>query len=171
MDGAAVGDPMFTVPLSLPSNTKAHLKAASVGLCYEVHGIEKGIFNLFSDYCVSLNGLFTLATDPSIGNIISKIGIVAVDDDGYCHQISVSLYDRRVMMDGKRIQLHDRHSEAGITIRSVSKDTVRIALPNCKEKKVVFKVQFGQMEGVKMLKLIVGKGQGLSTESHGMMGE
>jgi hypothetical protein len=171
MKGTATGDPMFTVPLSIPRHAKSKIKSKNVGLCFEVHGIEKGVFNLFSDYCVSVNGMLTLATNPSAGNIISKLGIVAVDDEGFCHQISISLYDRHVAVDGSKVSDGDQYRDAGIAVSRINNDIVRIAVPNCNEDHVVFRVHFGEINGAEMLKLVVGKAKGLSTESHGLMGQ
>lgn len=168
MDGSVAGDPLFIVPLTLPKTTLEAMGASKVGLCFEVHGIDRGIFNLVSDLCVSVNARFSLASDPQVGNIMSHIGVTAVDDDGYCRKVYSDLYTKEVSVDGRDVEYS--HFEGGMSVRRNEND-VRVAVPNCNKGTVVFYIVFLEVEGVEMMKFVIAKGEGLSPMSHGLIGE
>ena len=72
------GDPLYEVPIIVDE------EGNKLFLCYEVQGQANQHFNLISDTCVSVNALYSPMINPSKGNIISKIGILAEDNSGTC---------------------------------------------------------------------------------------
>ena len=168
MDGSVAGDPLFIVPLTLSRSILEAMGAPKVGLCFEVHGTEHGIFNLVSDLCVSVNARFSLASDPTVGNIMSHIGVTAFDNDGKCRQIYSDLYTKEVAVDGRKVVYS--HFEGGISVTR-HENVVRVAVPNCKQAAVVFYITFLEVDGVEMMKFVIAKGESLSTTSHGLLGE
>ena len=57
-------------------------KGNKVSLCYEIQGEANQYFNLISDTCVSVNALYSPGINALDGNIISKIGVLAEDNNG-----------------------------------------------------------------------------------------
>ena len=165
------GDPMFTVPLSINKKMLSQFskKDKQWDLCYEVHGREDKIYNLVSDQCVLVNTHLKLASNPKVGNIMARIGIVAKDYDGRCHKIQADL-------EGKKVTINDMQMKnrtwmgRGITVIKLG-DKVRVSVPNCKGQKMVFWIVFHFMNGADMIKFIIADGNGLSPSSHGLMGK
>ena len=162
---------MFTVPLSINKKMLSQFskKDKQWDLCYEVHGREDKIYNLVSDQCVLVNTHLKLASNPKVGNIMARIGIVAKDYDGRCHKIQADL-------EGKKVTINDMQMKnrtwmgRGITVIKLG-DKVRVSVPNCKGQKMVFWIVFHFMNGADMIKFIIADGNGLSPSSHGLMGK
>ena len=162
---------MFTVPLSINKKMLSQFskKDKQWDLCYEVHGREDKIYNLVSDQCVFVNTHLKLASNPKVGNIMARIGIVAKDYDGKCHKIQADL-------EGKKVTINDMQMKnrnwlgRGISVRKLG-DKVRVSVPNCKGQKMVFWVTFHFMNNANMIKFIIVDGNGLSPSSHGLIGE
>ena len=122
----------ITVPLYI-QNKSALMPALGkndiVHLCFEVHGGDDDYFNLISDECVSVNGHYQRVRPNEDINIIDDIAIRAVDNNGTCHSIYVSLDQCTARVDGTIVSSRS-YSSAGITVRAYS-SRVRIAVPNC----------------------------------------
>ena len=86
-DDVIIGDPLFTVPLYDQNGTTSRPSS----LCYEIHGSTGRTFNLVSDRCTSVNALYSALSVPENGNIISAIGVRAVNRLGRCIDIRVDL--------------------------------------------------------------------------------
>ena len=164
-----IGDPLFTVPVEVPHNLRDKVSTKRFGLCYEVHGTHNEMYNLVSDYCVSVNTRLTLATNPEVGNIMSEIAILAVDDEGLCHHIHIELYSRSVTFDGETVTAPAIAN--GVTAKWISTTKLRVAVPNCNKDKVIFLIGFDKMNHAEMLRFTIAKGTGLSQLSHGLMGK
>ena len=98
-DDLVVGDPLFTVPLYDQNGTSSGMPS----LCYEIHGSTDRAFSLVSDRCTSVNALYSALSIPDNGNIISAIGVRAVNKLGRCIDIRVDLNNScmPIIVDGK----------------------------------------------------------------------
>ena len=167
---AVDGDPMFIAPISLPKKSVSKLlgsEETELAICYEVHGAEDKIYNLVSDTCVSVNTHLTVASNPKIGNIMSRIGITAMDNEGQCHEIEADLYKRSLTDNGQAVEGRKQHK--GIMLTKM-RDRARITVPNCNGHSVVFWVIYHYFNGADMIKFTIGDGHGLRPASHGLMG-
>ena len=165
------GDPMFTVPLSINKKMLSQFSKEDKqwDLCYEVHGREDKIYNLVSDQCVLVNTHLKLASNPKVGNIMARIGIVAKDYDGRCHKIQADLEGKKIIIN--EMQMKKRTwTGRGISVIKLG-DKVRVSVPNCKGHKMVFWITFHFMNDADMIKFIIVDGNGLSPSSHGLIGE
>ena len=164
------GDPMFTVPLNIDRKmlSKFSQKDKQWDLCYEVHGREEKIYNLVSDQCVFVNTHLKIASNPKVGNIMARIGIMAMDRDGKCHRILADLDGKKLTVNG--VDVGGRWMRGGIIVRKFG-DKVDVAVPNCKGRRMVFSIIFHNMNGADMIKFIIADGRGLSPSSHGLIGE
>ena len=86
-DDLIIGDPLFTVPLYDQNGTTV----SPPSLCYEIHGSTGQTFNLVSDRCTSVNALYSAFSIPDNGNIVSAIGVRAVNRLGQCIDIRVGI--------------------------------------------------------------------------------
>lgn len=155
-----IGDPLFTCPMGVDIN-----------MCYEVHGRSNKIFNLISDTCVSVNGLFMPHSDL---NIISSIGVTAEGDDGVCRNIQVDLDGCAISAGsgGNMTELGDpgRFSVGGVSARRTRTDRVRISVPNCDNLKLVMWVSC-ERGRIDMMRFQIARGLNLAPTSHGLLGE
>ena len=165
------GDPMFIAPVSLPKKVVTTLlghEQTELAICYEVHGVENKTYNLVSDMCVSVNAHLTLASNPKVGNIMSRIGVMAMDNEGQCHQIEADLYQRSLVHNGQAVEGRKQHK--GILMTKM-RDRARVSVPNCKGHSVVFWIIFHYYNGADMIKFSITDGHGLRPASHGLMGK
>ena len=72
-----VGDPVFYIPLFLSESSELE---GPLGLCFQIHGEDKDIYNLLTTPCTSVNGLWTAMTNKL--NVITEISVSTVLDDG-----------------------------------------------------------------------------------------
>ena len=168
-----VGDPLFTVPLDLPTTSISGLiTGVNPHLCFEVHGARETIFNLISDRCTSVNALFTAMTPPNTGNIINTIAIKAVDYRGNCIGIEVNLRAQCMPVvqdsDGEIVTL-SRYSRHGISVRRHRKG-VRVAIPNCENTPLVLWILCQEIRNETMIKFVISRGVNLRPTSHGLLG-
>ena len=157
---------MFTVPLSLSEDTVKEF--GDLSICYEVHGKPNMNFNLVSDICVSVNTLYSPAKDAQIGNIMSKIGVLAEDSKGTCQQIRVDLEGCTASVNGQNVS---DYYQNGIRVVQRRGKRVRIVTPNCGDSDVVMWVICEVRMKEPMIKFVISKGDGLRPSSHGLIGE
>ena len=133
-----IGDPLFTVPMLLDSSVNTTLLGTDRPiLCYEVHGDGDAYFNLVTDECASVNAHYINVSDYL--NVIDEIAIRAVDMNGTCKNILVSLDNCSVTVNGLSVQR--MYSEGGITIsRMASIRRVRVSVPNCDESSLMMHI-------------------------------
>ena len=106
-------------------------------LCYEVHGEQDDYFNLVTDECTSVNAHYINVSDYL--NVIDEIAIRAVDMNGMCKNILVSLNNCSVTVNGMSVQR--MYSDGGITIsRMASIRRVRVNVPNCDELSLMMRI-------------------------------
>ena len=139
-------------------------------LCYEVHGAANKTFNLVSDTYTSVNAYYSPAisgSDPVPINVITKIGILAIDSSGACQRILVDLDGCTAFVNGAQVT---SYQQADIGIRQIG-DRVRVSVPNGGSPNLVSWVVCEQTLGVKMIRFVISRGLNLRPTSHGIIGE
>ena len=169
-----IGDPLFTVPLNTPSMTSAASSLSHANqtlLCFEVHGARDAIFNLISDRCTTVNALYSAMVPPASGNIVSEVGIKAVDSRGDCLNIGVSLRTQcmPVITGSGTTTVLSRYNAHGVSVRRHRKG-VRVAVPNCENTRLVMWVLCDEVRGQRMVKFVVARGVNLRPTAHGILG-
>ena len=125
------------------------------------------VFNLISDHCISVNALYAAMNNPSDGNIITSIGIKAVDSKGKCVNIVVSLQNGCMpLIDGKEVLRYDS-SDVTVT-KHMSR--VRVSVPNCENEQLVMWMMCDTINNQYMINFVISRGINLSPTSHGLMG-
>ena len=157
-----IGDPLYTVPLF--DNRERHL-------CYEIHGDAGQHFNLISDECLSVNGLYaqrtvTVDSIPENLNVLSEIGVRAVDRSGNCVNVSVRVDGCATSVNGQPMI---RYNQFGVRVRR-SDSQVRVSVPNCEDANVVMRVFCDSVDGVSMIRFVVTRGLNLRETAHGFIG-
>ncbi len=163
------GDPLFAVPLLLSSEDLVQFGAKEVFLCYKVHDDNQQYFNLVTDQCLSVNALFT-AVAPKI-DVITRVGIRAIDSNGECVSIVVEQDQCSVSIDG--MQIIDTFSNADILVER-SESEVFINVPNCGENPAIrlrcLSRNLGESQA-DLINLIIMRGQGIGgRRAHGLIG-
>ena len=176
MNDTVIGDPLMMVPILASDDVLRELNAASLSLCFEIHGYGDEVYNLVTSECVTINAHYTGLTHYL--NIIDKIGVRAVDETGVCRNIQVDVDGCTVSVDG--VPLSTSLSSGGIIVRK-SADRVHISVPNCNNVSLVMWVfcethtledPFGSGEVTgNMLKFVVMRGLNFGHRlSHGLLG-
>lgn len=161
-----IGDPLYEVPLSLPDETVE--KFGKLSLCYEVHGQANKSFNLLSDICISVNAFYSPMINPSLGNIVSKIGVLAEDSKGACQQIEVDWEGCTASVNGKVVS---NYYQNGVRVIQRRGKRVRIAAPNCGNLDVVMWVVCEVRQKQPMIKIVISGGINLRPGCHGLIGK
>ena len=156
-----IGDPLYEVPVIIDG------EGNTVSLCYEIHGEPGEHFNLISDTCVSVNALYSSMSDPSNGNIISKIGVLAEDSNGVCQQIEADLDGCIARVNGNNVTLYNQD---GIHVMRRT-NRIRISVPNCERTDLVMWVICEVQEEQPMIRFVVARGFNLRPTSHGLVGK
>ena len=161
MNDTITGDPLYEVPITVDEEGKA------LFLCYEVRGQANQHFNLISDTCVSVNALYSPMINPSKGNIISKIGILAEGNSGTCQQIEADLEGCTARVNGAKVTMYNQN---GIQVNRRT-NRIRISVPNCETEDLVMWVICEVHRGQPMIKFVVARGFNLRPTSHGLVGK
>ena len=108
---------------------------------------------------------------PQNGNIISSIGIRAVNRLSRCVDVEVSLAGNctPVISEGNRTLLTSRYRSSGVSV-SKYRQRVRVSVPNCNNVQLVMWVECEEVGGQEMLKFIISRGVNLQPTSHGLLG-
>ena len=122
-----ISGPVFEVPLNMISDDTFEQVTA---LCYEIYGDAGKMFNLISDGCVQVNPEYSGTNIPVIGNVISRIGVVAYDVANDCSKIEVGMDDCEPYVNGVAVDSVD-YNLNGVTVNNRNKDRVRISVPTC----------------------------------------
>ena len=153
-----IGDPLFTVPI----------RQDGTSLCYEVHGRADTSINLVSDTCVNINAYYSPMIIPDNGNIISQIGVRAVNNISQCDNIRVELDQCRASINGAELATLFRKN--GVTVQPM-RNRVRISVPNCENICLVLWVLCQEIRGQPMIKFQIKRGLNLRPSSHGLLGK
>lgn len=171
-DDTVIGDPLLNVPLyseddAMPASSRDH-----PSLCFEIHGAANRAFNLVSDRCTSVNALYSPMTVPDNRNIISAVGVKAVDTHGQCVEITVRLEDDctpEISSDGRTFT-SSRYALRGVSMRQYGR-RVRISVPNCEKNKLSMWVICDRYRRQDMIKFVITRGVNLRPTSHGLLGK
>ena len=172
-------DPLFTVPIRVSSKQLEAMKIDSLSLCYEVHGQPGKWFNLITDSCTSINAHYTTLTRYL--NVINRVGIKAVDNNGRCINIHVDVNQCAATVNDIALSVTGQYSFGGVTVKRYQK-RIRISVPNCADITLVVwvvceehKILNPQDHGVlvaRMLKLVVMRGLNFGhRRAHGLLGK
>ena len=156
-----IGDPLYEVPVIING------EGNTVSLCYEIHGEPGEHFNLISDTCVSVNALYSSMINPSNGNIISKIGVLAEDSNGVCQEIEADLEGCTARVNGNNVTLYNQD---GIRVMRRT-NRIRISVPNCESTDLVMWVTCEVQGEQPMIRFVVARGFNLRPTSHGLVGK
>jgi len=159
---------MFAIPLNINQQLQSEL--ANAALCYSVNGCPYKYFNLLSDKCVSVNAYYSLAHQVKFFNVISKIGITAVDEDGNCQNIKIDHKGCVATVGTTPVIAGSLYNMAGITVRQL-KNGYWIVVPNCESVGVVMWVSCKTMSEANMLEFNIAQRNGLIPTSHGLVGK
>ena len=145
----------------------SNVSLESVSLCFEIHGAVGQVFNLVSDRCVSVNALYSSMINPNDGNIITSVGVKAVDRSGKCVDIVVSLSEQCLpYVDSVQTMYYDQF---GVSVRKRG-DKVSVAVPNCENEQLVMWMMCKTIAGQRMLDFSIRRGLNLRPTSHGLLG-
>ena len=164
-----ISGPVFEVPLNMISDQTFKQVTA---LCYEIYGDAGKIFNLISDGCVQVNAEYYGTNVPVIGNVISKIGIVAYDTAGDCVKVEVGMNDCVPHVNGMATNSVG-YNVNGVAVANQNKNRVRINVPNCNTSNyddLVFWITCERSLGENLIKFQVMRGSGLQPDAHGLIG-
>ena len=179
-----VGDPLFSVPLTFTREGFENLPRGAKGiphLCYEIHGQANSSFNLLSDACTSVNALYSAmeTTEPVGFNVLTKIGISALNSINQCVFIEVGLENgctpiiRSSDRDGDGIldpMEMIRFESHGVSVAKRRRH-IRVSVPNCDgARRLVMYVMCDLNTSVPMIRFDVTRGINLSPTSHGLIG-
>jgi hypothetical protein len=116
---------------------------------------------------VSVNALYSsLDVDT---NIISAIGLKAVDNSGQCRGIVISVTgDCHPVVDGANVV---RYSRYGVDVVRYSEGRVRISVPNCEKEQLVMWATCVRINGQKMIDFTISRAINLNPTSHGLVGQ
>ena len=164
-----IGDPLFAVPLFVTNGSQLLPERRLPHLCYEIHGRDRWYLNLISDTCVSVNAYYT-ATNRTIDvNVISKVGIKAVNSSGHCVNIEVGIQNGCVPIitePGRPAVPMDRYRSGRISV-SKHRERVRISVPNCENVQLVMWIT---CQDLQRIHFVVTRGVNLRPTSHGLLG-
>ena len=169
------GGPVFKVPIHIDQTLiDENPDLAEACLCYEVQGSDNTTFNLLSDTCVSVNALYQAMADPTAGNVVSHIGITAIDQDGMCRRIEASLEGCTATVDETTpVEIGTPFINAGISVIRYE-NRVRISVPNCgigKHELVIWFICKTLEDGQPVSEFVIAKGVNLRPTSHGLIGK
>lgn len=139
-------------------------------LCYTIDGRANRYFNLVSDKCVSVNAYYVPAQRAEFFNVISKIGIAAVDSDGNIQNIEIDQENCSATVGTTQVTHEVIYHSANITVRR-RRNGYRIAVPNCEPRHLVIWVTCKSTRDADMLRFIIARGRNLMPTSHGLVGE
>ena len=162
-----IGDPLYTVPLQISDEMiEADPDVANTSLCYEIHGRSGDTYNLVSDTCVSISADYVQGNTSDI-NVIGRVGVLAVDNDGNCQRITINVMECTGTVGSTEVTQGSPYDNAGIRVRKGSR-YFRIAVPNCERQDLVSWVICEEGD---MLKFVITRGFNLQPTSHGLVGK
>ncbi len=166
-----VGDPLFTVPLLPTSDSQQLLMNEQPHLCYEIHGRAGSYFNLVSDMCTSVNAYYTVANETSDWNVITVVGVKAVNSLGDCIEVSISADTgcEPVVREPGATDFLAPYRSNGVSVRKV-RNRVRVSVPNCNRTNLVMWITCTDVGVYQMLHFTIRRGINMRPSSHGLVG-
>ena len=169
-----MGDTLFTVPVPSINDFKGHPYFAHGALCYEVQGKPGNIYNLISDQCVTVNGLYNKSKESQV-NLMKAISFLADGDSGKCHSVKVKRDHCHVYVNGA--PMNGSFDFDGIRVwtnASSQGQRIGVSVPNCQNNtraNLTFSITCTIVLGDKALQLQVLYTDGLRPSSHGLLGK
>ena len=113
--------------------------------------------------------------DPTAGNVVSHIGITAIDQDGMCRRIEASLEGCTATVDETTpVEIRIPYINAGISVIRYE-NRVRISVPNCRTGKhelvIWFICKTVDSQPVNISEFVIADGVNLRPTSHGLIGK
>ena len=179
VNDTVIGDPLYTVPISVPEEQLQALNLSRLSLCYEVHGTSDEWFNLVTDDCVSVSTRYTNLTRRL--NVMDEVAVRAVDEDNMCLNIGVNVNGCTATVGGVSLNVSGMYSASGIMVKRYS-NRVRISVPNCQDLTLVMWVICeqrslenpdapGNMLTSDMIKFVIMRGLNFGSRmAHGLLG-
>ena len=163
VNDTVLGDPLFVVPLNFADGRQLFGDNVPL-LCFEIHGQSNWYFNLVSDICTSVNAFYESGKN---NNIITKIGVKAIDSFNRCVQIEVNTGSNcmPVVSRGGMQVAETQYSEAGISVSKRGRGA-RISVPNCAAQQLVMWITCSQGQ----IRFDIARGLTLRPTSHGLIG-
>ena len=138
-----------------------------ISLCFEIHGSVNKVFNLVSDRCVSVNALYVSMNNPDDGNVITSIGIKAVNNRGQCVNIVISLAEQCIpAVNSQQFMYYNKY---GILVMKHD-GRVSVSVPNCENEQLVMWIMCRTIAGQEMIDFTITRGLNLRPTSHGLIG-
>lgn len=169
VNDTVLGDPLFVVPLFLTDSS--HRFEDRPSLCFEIHGQSGWYFNLVSDECTSVNARYEAANTTDDWNVITEVGIKAVNTMGDCIDIRVTIENNCVPEISARggQDIMQRYMEAGVSVSRRGRG-VRVSVPNCANFQLVMWLTCMVVEGQGQMRFDIARGFNLRPTSHGLLG-
>ena len=147
-----------------------HPELSRATLCYSIDGRANRYFNMVSDKCVSVNAYYVSAQRANFFNVISKMGITAVDSDDNIQTIEIDRENCSATVGTTPVTSDAIYHSANITVRR-RRNGYRIAVPNCKPRHLVLWVTCRSTQDADLLKFVIARGRNLMPTSHGLVGK
>ena len=184
-DDAVFSNGVMTVRINVPGF------GSDLYLCYQIRGEPGMNLNFVSDECTSVNAHYGKVKIGRVNflTIMDSINIVAIDDQGNCHYISVDANDCLVTLDGEAQEApskeqtipHSVYERNGISVH-YNTSRVRVSVPNCEDNVIVMWVTChnqsfhnpftnSKTKSIAVIKFEVTRGLNLSESSHGLLGK
>ena len=166
-----VEETLYTVPLHIDQElVESHPELSRATLCYSIDGRANRYFNLVSDKCVSVNAYYVPAQRANFFNVVSKIGVTAVDSDGNVQNIEIDRENCSAIVGTTPVTSEAIYHSADITVRR-RRNGYRIAVPNCEPRHLVIWVTCESTRDADLLKFVIARGINLMPTSHGLVGK
>lgn len=126
---------------------------------------------MISDRCVSVNALYSPMANPENGNVISSVGVVAVDNSGRCVGVRVGLDNQcvPVLKIGATQRETSQYNSNGVIItKRLSR--VRLSVPNCENAQLVIWLSCETQLSQGFVQFTITRGINLRPTSHGLIG-
>ena len=110
---------------------------------------------------------------PENGNIITSVGIMAVDTSGQCIGINIAAANQCVPMitlGSTTLPLTSTYSRQGVSVRR-SLQRVRVSVPNCENVQLVMWAICEGEGAQQQIQVIITRGLNLRPTSHGLIGK
>ena len=163
-----LNDPLYEVPVT---HTPPGMDPTTTSLCFQVHGERGNYYSLISDECIQVNVLYGAMKNPSNGNFIREIGILARDTAKNCSEIKMRANPCVPVIDNEAFK--ESYNENGIRIVKNRKRSYEITVPNCKATQaddISIEITCVKIQGQKTIHFDVRRGGGLKPGAHGLIG-
>ena len=106
--------------------------------------------------------------NPSNGNIITAIGVKAVNTQGHCVNIIVTLSQQCVPLVESSLTMYYR--KHGVSVMKHG-EGVSVSVPNCENEQLIMWIMCLTIGSQKMIDFNIRRGLNLRSTSHGLLGQ